>query len=387
VDQGQGVSIKDTASQFKSNSKGQEIMSVASVSLYYKSAGSDKVYHAQIEEVSSGRCVVNFQYGRRGTSLQTGTKTATPVDSTKAQQLLDKLVQEKTSKGYTPAEDGTPYAGSDKAGQVSGHVPQLLNAIDEDLANRLIEDDDWMMQEKMDGVRLMNQNAGGTVTGSNRKGLVVAISTLIESRLQEPPCQAFVVDGEAIGDTYWMFDLLEDDELNHRNTSALSRWFLLKAMFGNYDKDYSAIRIVDSYLTTGEKRAAFDRLRAAKAEGVVFKRKDSLYVPGRPSSGGDQLKFKFVQSCTCFVRAINEGKRSVVLGMENGTELVGIGNATIPANLPIPNEGELVEVRYLYAYPGGSLYQPVYLGVRTDLVSADDINVLKYKQGTTEEEA
>jgi bifunctional non-homologous end joining protein LigD len=356
-----------------------------SVSLFYHAGGSDKVYQAQLVQKDSA-WAVNFQYGRRGNTLTTGSKTAQPVTYEKAKNIFDRLVAEKTAKGYTPGEDGTPYAGSEQAGRVSGLIPQLLNAVDEDLATRLINDDNWMMQEKMDGTRLMNRNAGGAVTGSNRKGLVVAISTLIESRLQEPPCQNFVIDGEAIGDTYWMFDLLEADGQDHRGASAHDRWLQLKVLFGNYDKDYSAIRIVDAYFTTSEKQKAFDRLFAAKAEGVVFKRINSQYAPGRPSSGGDQVKFKFVQNCTCFVRAINDGKRSVVLGMEAGKELVGVGNVTIPVNATIPFEGDLVEIRYLYAFPGGSLYQPVYLGVRTDLEKTDDITVLKYKQGTTEDE-
>jgi bifunctional non-homologous end joining protein LigD len=361
-------------------------MSVQQTSLYYRDGGSDKVYHAQIEKADGG-FVVNFQYGRRGSTLQTGTKTATPVDEDKAQKVYLKLIAEKTAKGYTPGEDGTPYAGTEKAGLVSGQVPQLLNPIDEDTVNRLIEDDDWFMQEKFDGVRLMNQNAGGVITGSNRNGLIVPISAAIESRLKEPPCQNFIVDGEAIGDTYYMFDLLMADGLNYNDSGALARWFQLLGLFGNYSKDYSAIRVVPSFVTTTEKRAAFEQLKARNAEGVVFKRKASTYVPGRPNSGGNQLKFKFVQSCTCFVRSINDGKRSVVLGMENGKELVGVGNVTILPNFGIPNEGDLIEVRYLYAYPGGSLYQPVYLGSREgELDKADDISTLKFKQGTTDEE-
>jgi len=37
-------------------------------------------------------------------------------------------------------------------------------------------------------------------------------------------------------------------------------------------------------------------------------------------------------------------------------------------------------VRYLYAYPGGSLYQPVYLGKRDDIdADACIIRQLKFK--------
>lgn len=45
----------------------------------------------------------------------------------------------------------------------------------------------------------------------------------------------------------------------------------------------------------------------------------------------------------------------------------------------------LVEIRYLYAYPGGSLYQPVYRGPRKDKETADYLDTLKFKQGSDEE--
>ena len=53
----------------------------------------------------------------------------------------------------------------------------------------------------------------------------------------------------------------------------------------------------------------------------------------------------------------------------------------LPAN-------QIVEVRYLYAYPGGSLYQPVYLGARDD-IQLDDCTIqqLKFKVVDEVEEA
>ena len=57
-----------------------------------------------------------------------------------------------------------------------------------------------------------------------------------------------------------------------------------------------------------------------------------------------------------------------------------LGSVTIPANHVIPAAGAIVEVRYLYAYPGGSLFQPVYAGERTDqALEACDTAQLKYK--------
>ena len=88
---------------------------IAKTSLYYAEGRSDKEYHAEIAEVAGGN-VVNFRYGRRGAALTVGTKTSTPVDFAEAKKIYDKLVKEKTSKGYTPDVSGVPYQGTDNAG-------------------------------------------------------------------------------------------------------------------------------------------------------------------------------------------------------------------------------------------------------------------------------
>lgn len=75
-----------------------------SASLYFQEGSSDKEYHLQLEEVKGGH-VVNFQYGRRGGTLQKGTKTLVPVSIGAAEQIYDKLYREKTGKGYV--EGGT----------------------------------------------------------------------------------------------------------------------------------------------------------------------------------------------------------------------------------------------------------------------------------------
>ena len=78
----------------------------------------------------------------------------------------------------------------------------------------------------------------------------------------------------------------------------------------------------------------------------------------------------------------NKDRRSVqisVLDVPNSSK-GNIGNTTIPVNYPIPKEGDLVEIEYLYCYPGGALYQPVYKGVRDDKDTPDSYYTLKFKQ-------
>src|SRR5258708_13296354 len=92
------------------------------ITLYYREGSSDKVYQASIETQGEG-FVVNFAYGRRGSTMNTGTKTQTPVDYDNAKRIFDKLVREKQAKGYTPGEDGTPYQNTSKEHRVTSLLP------------------------------------------------------------------------------------------------------------------------------------------------------------------------------------------------------------------------------------------------------------------------
>src|SRR5277367_2677875 len=105
--------------------------STATISLYFREGSSDKVYHAQIVPTGDNLYSVNFQYGRRGSTLQTGSKTATPVTLTEARKIFDKLVAEKKAKGYTEGERGVPYSVGELANRRFEYTPQLLNFIDE----------------------------------------------------------------------------------------------------------------------------------------------------------------------------------------------------------------------------------------------------------------
>lgn len=75
--------------------------------LHYQKDASDKVYEVDLCEVAEDKYLVNFRYGRRGANLKEGTKTTQPVALTKAEQVFDKLVGEKTRKGYIDISAGS----------------------------------------------------------------------------------------------------------------------------------------------------------------------------------------------------------------------------------------------------------------------------------------
>jgi bifunctional non-homologous end joining protein LigD len=348
-----------------------------SVTLYFKQGSSDKMYQCHIEASGEGY-LVNFAYGRRGDTLRAGTKTKTPVTLEKADKIYGSLVLSKTSKGYKPGGDTSTYEVVAK--EEVGYCPQLLNEIDEDEAMRLINDTAYWAQEKKDGHRMLGLHKKGAVTAGNKRGLRKSISDLISSDMSKLN-DNLVLDGESVGDTYYTFDSLFADNVDIQNLPYSQRLAKLEEQCEGCGR---SIQVLPTARTSEEKMALFNRVRDAEGEGVVFKRHTASYKSGKPASGGDQFKFKFYATATCRVsNTSREGKRSVGIELLEGGSWFPVGNVAIPANADVPASHALIEVKYLYAFKGGSLFQTVYLGERDDCVESDcRVSQLKYKPDT-----
>ena len=346
------------------------------VTLYYREGSSDKVYQASIEPQGEG-FVVNFAYGRRGSTMSTGTKTQSPVDHETATRIFTKLVNEKKAKGYTEGPDGTPYQNSDKQDRVTGLLPQLLNPIGEQEVRRLLRDPAFCLQEKFDGRRVLVRKNQAEIHGINRKGLLIGLPETVFQSVNAIPSN-FVLDGECIGDVLYAFDLLEWDGEDLRTRPYQHRLVKLSNLLNRPNLKF--IKFVQTASDPANKERLFRHLQAEKKEGVVFKRLGAPYTPGRPNSGGNQLKHKFYATLSAVVAQIND-KRSVELRLLNGKGWIPVGNVTIPPNSKVPKVGEVVECRYLYAFvESNALYQPVYLGPRQDIEQHECVlSQLKYK--------
>ena len=242
-----------------------------------------------------------------------------------------------------------------------------------------MDNDEWALQHKLDGVRFMLGKAGkSSPYALNRKGKRASIPTVIWNAVDKLD-KDFLLDGELIGETFHVFDILEYMGKCLRKNSLIQRVKVLQDFLKN-DLISQNVIYTPIYTNKEDKRKVYNSLLSENKEGVVFKHLDAHYCIGRPASGGNYLKFKFYSTCSCVVTDLNK-KRSAAIGLYKGRKVVKAGNVTIPVNFELPEIGSVVEVKYLYARKqSGALYQPIYLGNRTDIDPSEcQQSQLKYK--------
>jgi SpoVK/Ycf46/Vps4 family AAA+-type ATPase len=134
-----------------------------------------------------------------------------PVSLAEATKVFDKLVASKLAKGYhysaaSAGEKTLPAIR--RRGTRQRHPLPAAQRHRRIRTQRLLTDRRHCLQEKHDGRRLMVRKQGDTITGINRRGLVVAIPDAIREAIEHIPFDV-LIDGEAVGDTLHAFDLLE----------------------------------------------------------------------------------------------------------------------------------------------------------------------------------
>jgi len=177
-----------------------------------------------------------------------------------------------------------------------------------------------------------------------------------------------------IGDVYHAFDLLlEDDgvskEICLKARTAANRHYRLVTVLKPFLGD--SMKVVDLVVPMESKRTFVALLRNTRKEGVVFKKLDAPYVPGKVENlaKATAVKVKFYSEGTFLVIAWND-KSSVQIAAydDQGIETIQVGNVTVPAKYvdqineamghEVKGKRVLIRVRYLYATEARILYQP-----------------------------
>lgn len=349
-------------------------MNHSSITLYCTEGSADKQYAVNIVPAGSDLFHVVCFNGRRGGPQKEQPKTKAPVALADAQKLYDKIVAEKKRGGYTPDESGVPYALTEKAGAVSGWLPALPTAIEAADVEQYLRSDRWCASEKYDGERRAVEIGADGIRGMNKKGLYVPVPQPWTEVLGAVP-HGTILDGEQVGDVLYVFDVVQLAGVSMAQDGFAARERAMDEV-ERFIADAATGFVVLVRTVKGEerKRSLMRQVEEAGGEGIVLRRIDGAYRPGE-ASGADSavvLKFKFVESATCIVKAANANQRSVrlcVLDAQGGE--IDVGNVAIPANKDVPADGAVVEVRYLYKFEAGSLFQPFYLGLRTDQARED----------------
>lgn len=351
-----------------------------SISLFFTEGSSDKEYHIHMKEQDDGFVVYGMN-GRRGGSLKMQPKTdGKAISEADANSIYSSLLKTQLKKGYSPMESGIKFEGTEHAGRVTGLLPQLSNEIGMAEAERLINDDGWMAQQKGDGERRPFGVGANGAFGANRQGLAVPIPVPVAQALQALGVRVHL-DGESMGAYIFAFDLTELDGGDWRHRGAEDRYRKLAELVEALDPIHrSAIVLAPAAFTAQEKRALLEGCQHHCQEGLVFKRKEAPYVADRPVSGGDSLKLKFWAHADVVLGDLNTGKRSAPIhGFDAAGVKVPLGNVTIPNNVLTPARDSVHKVKYLYAFEKGSLFEPTYAG--PSLLPMDQCKTvgLKYK--------
>ena len=356
---------------------------VRSIQLFFQEGGSDKVYNASI--VKDGDAyTVTCEWGRRGSSLQTGSK-AVRVPLAAAQRKFDSLVREKTAKGYQEVTaDVQPAAVAPPEGEGSGSKvtgrrarvgikAQLAEAIDDDATfAKLLASADIVAQQKIDGERVL-VHVGDELLVTNREGQRKAVDLALFDGLSYLP-RGTIVDGELLGGAYWLFDVLAFAGDDVKQRGYLERHAILD---GEIEPALGGdIRILPVAVDGKAKQKLHAQLHAANAEGLILKHRDAPYAPG--ARNATMRKYKFVKSAdvvilenagNAYLMAVYDGKQL----FEVGKVFAGTTNATRKALDAALARGErpVCEVKYLYATAEHQLFQPVFVSTRSDKRAQD----------------
>lgn len=253
------------------------------------------------------------------------------------------------------------------------YAPMLAEDIPKGLGNildRFLDHPDHVVEQKMDGKRVIAIIKDGVVRFLNRSGDTYRqyMPPGVKAELSDPDVfregQTWVFDGEVVNDSYFVFDLLETPEGPIADLPLRDRRWRLEAIFNAWETEH--VHLVAQAKHPEDRRKLLEAIEEIGGEGIIIKDLNSPYSPGERSVAF--LKHKLWDSADVIVTGRHpEGKRSVEIAVFDDGELVGVGSVSVADRwLHRLEVGDVIEVKYLYRGAQGHLYQPAFLRQRDD---------------------
>lgn len=295
----------------------------------------------------------------------------------------------------------------------------------DNLLKQQIEEGHWTWDIKWDGVRVLVYVDQGVVLLRNRNGVDIThrYPEMVVHLREAFPVDTLVFDGEmlvfdlakgrptfdliarrdaqsnpktiaqlaeAIPASFMAFDLLYDNGADLRRVMQVGRHMLLTKVAERFD---GKRMLLTQFSEDGE--AMWKQVHALNLEGLIAKKRSSVYTPGRQSAW---VKLKPTHSFTAIVTGWEHGKKggaranmigALFLGLidETGSAIKDVGKvgtgftmkelADLEARFaawkddPGSNPPLLVEVEYQELTTDGKLRFPSYKGLRQDVTFAD----------------
>lgn len=256
-----------------------------------------------------------------------------------------------------------------------------------DDVNVYIDDDNWAMQQKVDGMRAqlvanhgdlwIRSGGGGPIKSTTATPVAEMIVTWARHAGLDRDDLDLIIDGEIIAKggvgTWNIFDIAHhrdgDDQLLDENEPFIARINHLRTLMGELPSE-DWIRVLPTASTPDEKLRLWSQIEAANVEGAVVKRKDALYEWDTRTDNMLKVKRTHTIDCVVLERGPGNGRNGegnwlrLGLNKKNGS-LYEVGRCSTIGK-PHAEPGDVVEVKYLYAGKGGRLVQPTHLRTRDD---------------------
>lgn len=252
--------------------------------------------------------------------------------------------------------------------------PMLASEANKNRLISLCEDDRFYGEKKIDGVRMLAHVGGGTFAFMSRTGKALSVSPLVLGEFKSfvDAKTMFVLDGELLDNTFWMFDFVKAGDSVTPDLPFEQRRGILEEFVARWNPG-SAVRLLASTRDATAKTALAKTIIEERGEGLVFKRFDAPYLPGKKCD--NFLKVKFRCDVDCVVIALgHNGKANMTLALFDppNPKPVPVGHCgALTGDGPRVQVGDVVQVTCLYASDNNKLVQATMPKIRTDKAATD----------------